>query len=55
MDIRTIDRVDLKAKIDRGDDFRLVMALNDWAFRASHIPGSIHFATVEAALDALGL
>jgi len=52
-DIRTIDREELKAKIDRGDDFTLIMALNDWAFRAQHIPGSIHFHTAEEALAGL--
>ena len=53
MDIETIDREELKAKLDRGDDFRLVMSLHDWAFRAKHIPGSIHFPTVEDALEGL--
>ena len=41
MDIDTIEREELKAKLDRGDDFKLVMALNDFAFRAMRIPGSI--------------
>ena len=36
-----ITREDLKEKLDRGDDFRLVMALGDWYFRAAHIPGSL--------------
>ena len=43
--IRTISRDELRAKLDRGDDFRLIMALNRWAFDAKHIPGSIHFDT----------
>ncbi len=47
MDINTIDRGEVKAKIDRGDDFKLVMALNDFAFRAVRIPGSIQIATAE--------
>jgi rhodanese-related sulfurtransferase len=38
-----IDRQTLRARLDRGDDFKLVMAARDWAFRAKHIPGSIHF------------
>lgn len=54
MDIRTIDREELKQKLDRGDDFKLVMTLNEWAYRAEHIPGSIHFPSVEAALASLG-
>ena len=41
--IRTIGREELKAKLDRGDDFKLIMALNRWAYDAKHIPGSIHF------------
>ncbi len=41
--IRTIGREELKAKLDRGDDLKLIMALNRWAFGAKHIPGSLHF------------
>ena len=41
--IRTIGRDDLKAKIDRGDRFTLIMALSRWAYEAKHIPGSLHF------------
>src|SRR5439155_27164215 len=43
--IRTISRDELRAKLDRGDDFKLIMALNRWAFDAKHIPGSVHFDT----------
>jgi rhodanese-related sulfurtransferase len=43
--IRTISRDDLRAKLERGDNFKLVMALNRWAFEAKHIPGSLHFDT----------
>ncbi len=52
-EVRTIDREELSAKIERGDDFRLVMALNEWAFRAKHIPGSEHFNTPEQLLSSL--
>ena len=52
-DIRTIDRSDLKRKLDAGEDIRLVMTLNDWAFNAAHIPRSIHFATQDDAYAAL--
>jgi len=41
MEIETIERDELKAKLDRGDDFKLVMTLHEWAFQAAHIPGSI--------------
>jgi len=43
--IRTISRDELRARLDRGDDFKLVMALNRWAFEAKHIPRSLHFDT----------
>jgi rhodanese-related sulfurtransferase len=52
--IRTISRDELKGKLDRGDPFKLIMALNRWAFDAKHIPGSLHFDTPEdlyAAID----
>ena len=38
---RLISHQELKERLDRGDDFKLVMALGDWHFRAVHIPGSI--------------
>ncbi|HSF86157.1 MAG TPA: hypothetical protein VLG28_10970 [Acidimicrobiia bacterium] len=34
MDIATIGRDELKEKLDRGDDFKLVMTLHEFAFRA---------------------
>src|SRR5438552_15837809 len=43
--IRTIGREELKAKLDNGDDFKLIMALSRWAYDAKHIPGSLHFDT----------
>jgi len=55
VDIVTIDREELHAKLDRGADFKLVMTLHDWAYRALHIPGSIHFPTVEDALEGLSI
>lgn len=51
--IETIERDELRAMLDRGDELRLVMALNDWAFRAKHIPGSEHFDSLETALASL--
>ena len=53
MDIVTISREELKEKLDRGDDFKLVMTLHDWAYRALHIPGSMHFHSVDDALAGL--
>lgn len=43
--IRTISREELKAKLDRGDPLKLIMALNRWAYDSKHIPGSLHFDT----------
>ena len=40
--MQTISREELKDKLDRGDDFKLICVLGDWAFQAQHIPGSIH-------------
>jgi rhodanese-related sulfurtransferase len=46
-----ISREDLKEKLDRGDDFKLIMALGELAYRAKHIPGSLHTSTPEALQD----
>ena len=51
--VRTIDRDELSIMVERGDRFRLVMALNEWAFQAKHIPGSEHFNTSEELFSAL--
>lgn len=53
--MKLISREELKEKLDRGDDFKLVMALSEWAYRAKHIPGSIHFNSIEDAAAALSL
>ncbi len=44
---------ELKAKIDRDDDFRLVMTLGDLAFQGKHIPGSIDLHEPETLLSEL--
>jgi rhodanese-related sulfurtransferase len=54
-EIRTIEREELKAKLDRGDDFKLVMAMHECGFNAAHIPGSLHFNTVADAQEHLRL
>ena len=46
---RTIDRDELKAKLERGDDFKLVMVLGEWGFRAKHIPGSLNLSSLDQA------
>ncbi len=48
-----ITREELKSKIDQGEDFKLVMTLGEWAFRASHIPGSLNISDIEIATQLL--
>ena len=43
----------LKIKIDRGDDFKLVMTLGEWAFQAKHIPGSLNVPTPQQVSEML--
>jgi len=40
-----ISRDEMKEKISRGYEFKLVMVLGEWAYRAKHIPGSINVTT----------
>ena len=48
-----ITREELREKIERGDDFRLVMVLGEWAFRAKHIRGSLSVTSPEQGLELL--
>ncbi|MCK4900862.1 MAG: rhodanese-like domain-containing protein [Anaerolineales bacterium] len=48
-----ISRDELKVKLERGEDFKLVMVLGEWAYQAAHIPGSLHFNSIEEGLKAL--
>jgi rhodanese-related sulfurtransferase len=53
-DVLTISRAELVRLMDEAPaDFRLVMALNEWAFRAKHIPGSEHFNTPDELFSSL--
>jgi rhodanese-related sulfurtransferase len=38
----TISREDLKAKIDRGDDFVLVETLSEEQYQHAHLPGAVN-------------
>jgi len=49
----TITREELREKIDRGEDFKLINCLDDWMFRAKRIPGSIRFENLKDALATL--
>ena len=51
--IETITREELRQKLDLGEPFKLIMALNGWAFEAKHIPGSLHFDTPEGLFAAV--
>ena len=51
--METISRDELKTKLDRGDDFKLVMTLAEWAYQMSHIPGSINVTSMPAAQELL--
>ena len=48
-----ISRDELKEKLDPGDDLRLVMVLEDWQFKAMHIPGSLHIPAAKIDHDCL--
>ena len=48
---RLISRDELKAKLDRGNNFKLVIALGRWQFDAKHIPGSLHITSIERAVE----
>jgi rhodanese-related sulfurtransferase len=50
-----ISREQLKEKLDRGDDFKLVMVLGDWAYRAKHIPGSLNISRIQDAANILSV
>ena len=49
--MHTINREELKKKLDGGEHFKLVNCLDEWMFRAKRIPGSILFGKM--ALNAL--
>ena len=50
MPMMLITRDELREKLERGEDFKLVMTLSKEAYRAKHIPGSIHFESIGEAL-----
>jgi rhodanese-related sulfurtransferase len=40
--VATIEREELKAKMDRGDDFFLVETLSEEKYRHTHLPGALN-------------
>ena len=49
----TIDRQELRAKLDARQDIKLVMTVGGWTFRSRHIPGSLSFPSPRYALQEL--
>lgn len=41
--MKTITREELKTQLDRGENLKLIMTMNDTAYGWLHIPGSLHF------------
>jgi 3-mercaptopyruvate sulfurtransferase SseA len=48
-----ISTKELKGNLDRGEDFKLVMVPGRWAYRVTHIPGSLCIGTAQEWLKAL--
>lgn len=48
--IEEISREELKTMLDEHENFKLVMTLGDWAFRAKRIPGSINAPSPQAGM-----
>lgn len=46
-EVATISRRELKAKMDRGDEFVLVDTLGEPYYRHSHLPGAINLPLAE--------
>jgi len=53
LSINLISREELREKLNRGDKFKLVNALGDWAFEAKRIPGSISISNMQALKKAM--
>lgn len=47
--MKTITREELKAKIDRGDDFVLFEVLSEAKYRQAHLPGAVRYPGKEGA------
>ena len=41
--MKTIDREELKQKMDRGDDFLLLEVLGEASFDREHLPGAVRY------------
>ena len=52
-DFQTLDREELKEKMDRGDDFVLVETLPESAFKKRHLPGAVNLDDMSKISDLL--
>lgn len=41
--MKTIDREELRAKIERGDDFLLLEVLGEASYDREHLPGAVRY------------
>ena len=48
--MREMSREELKAKLDQGENFKLVMTLGELAYQGKHIPGSLNLHEPEDLL-----
>jgi rhodanese-related sulfurtransferase len=51
--VKTITREELKAKMERGDDFVLLEVLGEASYRRAHLPGAIRFQDTSRATEFL--
>jgi rhodanese-related sulfurtransferase len=51
--LKTITREELKAKMDRRDDFVLLEVLSGQSYRRAHLPGAIRFQNMDRTSELL--
>ncbi len=51
--MKTITCEELKAKMDRGDDFVLLEALGEASYRRGHLPGAIRLQDTDTATEVI--
>ena len=51
--LKTITREELKAKMDRGDDFVLLEVLGEESYRRAHLPGAVRLQDTSLARDVI--
>lgn len=45
--MKTIDREELKTKMDRGDEFVLLEVLGEASYRRAHLPSAVRFEDID--------